>query len=80
MRNSRRQSRGFVVCIDNSGYPASLELRKLYRVVPDAKAAADGDIRVVDESGEDYLYPASRFAPRIALATLRRQSSPACLL
>lgn len=53
----------FVVCIDNGGYPASLELHKIYRVVPDADAAADNDIRVIDESGEDYLYPASRFAP-----------------
>jgi hypothetical protein len=70
MRNSRQRSSGFVVCIDNSGYAASLELRKLYRVVPDAKAADDGDIRVVDESGEDYLYPASRFAPvRVSAAT-----------
>ena len=63
MRNSRRTSSGFVVCIDNSGYPASLELHKIYRVVPDEDAAADGDIRVVDESGDDYLYPASRFTP-----------------
>jgi hypothetical protein len=52
----------FVVCIDNGGYPISLELHKIYRVVPDEDAAADNDIRVVDESGEDYLYPASRFA------------------
>ena len=52
----------FVVCIDNAGYPASLELHKIYRVVPDADAEADGDLRVVDESGEDYLYPASQFA------------------
>lgn len=53
----------FVVCINNGGYPASLELHKIYRVLPDEDAAADGDIRVVDESGEDYLYPASHFAP-----------------
>ena len=52
-----------VVCIDNDGYPASLELHKIYRVLPDADAAADGDLRVVDESGEDYLFPASAFAP-----------------
>lgn len=52
----------FVVCIDNADYPASLELHKIYRLVPDADAEADGDLRVVDESGEDYLYPASRFA------------------
>jgi hypothetical protein len=52
----------FVLCVDNSEYPASLELHKVYRVVPDADAAYDGDLRVVDESGEDYLYPAAYFA------------------
>jgi hypothetical protein len=52
----------FVVCIKNTGYPASLELHKIYRVLPDKDAAEDNDIRVVDESGEDYLYPASFFA------------------
>jgi hypothetical protein len=51
----------FAVCIDNSGYPASLELHKIYRVLPDADAAMDGDVRVIDESGEDYLYPADFF-------------------
>lgn len=47
----------FAVCVDNSEYPASLEMHKIYRVLPDADAASDGDIRVIDESGEDYLYP-----------------------
>ena len=51
----------FVVCIDNSDYEASLELHKIYPVVPDPDAAGDGDLRIVDESGEDYLYAASRF-------------------
>ena len=51
----------FVVCIANDGYAASLERHKLYRMLPDADAAADGDIRVIDESGQDYLYPASWF-------------------
>ena len=51
----------FVVCIDNSGYKASLELHKIYRVVPDPEALEDGDLRIVDESGEDYLYSANRF-------------------
>ena len=51
----------FAICLNNSGYPASLELHKIYRVVPDADAAVDGDMRVIDESGEDYLYPASYF-------------------
>ena len=53
----------FAVCINNDGYPASLELHKIYRVLPDEDAAADGDVRVIDESGEDYLYPASYFVP-----------------
>ena len=51
----------FAVCVNNQGYPASLELHKIYRVLPDQDAAVDGDIRVVDESGEDYLYPATDF-------------------
>jgi len=63
MRNSSHKASAFVICVNNAGYPASLELHKIYRVVPDEEAAADGDIRVVDESGEDYLYPASCFAP-----------------
>jgi hypothetical protein len=53
----------YVVCIDNTDYPASLERHKIYRVLPDEEAAADGDIRVIDESGEDYLYSANRFVP-----------------
>jgi hypothetical protein len=49
------------VCINNRGYPASLELHKIYRVLPDEDAARNGEIRIVDESGEDYLYPAKDF-------------------
>lgn len=52
----------FAVCVKNTGYPASLELHKIYRVLRDDDAAADGDLRIVDESGEDYLYPADWFA------------------
>ncbi len=51
----------FAVCVNNDGYPASLELHKIYRVLPDEDVKADGDLRIVDESGEDYLYPAQRF-------------------
>lgn len=51
----------FVVCINNSEYPASLELHKIYRVLPDEEAARDGDLRIIDESGEGYLYPAEWF-------------------
>ena len=75
MRDSARRSPQFVVCVDNADYPASLELHKIYRVVPDADAAADGDIRVVDESGEDYLYPASYFTPIILYAAIDCASS-----
>ncbi len=51
----------FVVCVKNDHYPASLELRKLYRVLPDASAAKHHHLRVIDESGADYLYPESYF-------------------
>ena len=51
----------FAICIDNTEFPAALEKRKLYRVIPDPDATKTEQIRVVDESGEDYLYPASCF-------------------
>lgn len=51
----------FVICIDNSEYPASLERRKIYEALDDSDAEKHGQIRVVDESGEDYLYPAECF-------------------
>ena len=51
----------FIVCVKNEGYAASLELRKIYQVIPDARAAEHQLVRVVDESGEDYLYPADYF-------------------
>lgn len=57
----KRAEAQFVVCVDNNGYPASLELRKLYQVVPDPAATKLHQFRVVDESGEDYLYPAEYF-------------------
>ena len=51
----------FAVCIDNGGYPESLEVRKVYVVLPDEGAAANNYIRVIDETDEDYLYPAKYF-------------------
>lgn len=51
----------YVVCVENSGYPASLELCKIYQRLPDSRAEQDGLIRVIDESGEDYLYPTGFF-------------------
>ena len=62
-RRTKKAAPTFVACVDNSGYLASLELHKIYRVIPDEDAAQDGDIRVIDESGEDYLYSADRFIP-----------------
>ena len=53
----------YAVCINNEGYKASLEIGKLYCVIPDAQAASHGYIRVIDESGEDYGYSAKRFFP-----------------
>jgi len=53
----------YAVCINNEGYKASLEKGKLYRTLPDEKAASHGYMRVIDESGEDYGYSATRFIP-----------------
>ena len=53
----------YVLCIDNGGYPESLEVRKVYAVLPDERAAANDFIRVIDETGEDYLYPSRYFVP-----------------
>jgi len=70
----------YVVCIDDGGYPESLEVRKLYPVLPDEQAAARNYLRIIDETGEDYLYPAKYFVP-VALsaeviATLLQVPSP----
>ncbi len=59
---TRPKSR-YVLCLSNDGYSASLEPRKVYRTMPDRDGARHGLIRVVDESGEDYLYPKDMFAP-----------------
>ena len=53
----------FVVCINNQDYQASLEVRKIYQVIPDNRAGEHQFIRVIDESGEDYLYPVTYFVP-----------------
>ena len=57
----KREITHFALCLDNSGYPASLEIGKLYRVIEDKEASAEGYIRIVDESGEDYAFTANRF-------------------
>jgi hypothetical protein len=51
----------FAVCVRNEGYEASLERNKIYAVLPDEEAEQDGDVRVIDESGKDYLFSADRF-------------------
>jgi hypothetical protein len=53
----------FVICVGNRGYAASLELRKIHQVVPDKARLKHHQIRVIDESGEDYLYPEKHFVP-----------------
>lgn len=73
---SEEASRSFAICVCNDGYTASLELRKLYEVITDSFAAERGLVRVVDESGEDYLYSERWFLavslPRAIEAVLRR--------
>ena len=60
MRDAKNMKR-YVICLDNSDYPASLEVRKLYECISDDRAEGLGQVRVIDESGEDYLYPSDRF-------------------
>ena len=57
----RSPTKHFAICIDNSGYRASLIPGKVYRLLPDVRAAKDDMVRVVDESGEDYLYDKTHF-------------------
>ena len=63
MENGNGARSFFVVCIDPSGLEASLEKHKIYTALYDEGAAGDGDLRVIDESGEAYLYCAERFVP-----------------
>ncbi len=69
----------YVVCVENADYPVSLELHKIYRTLPDEDALANGDLRIVDESGEDYLFPASAFVaislPERVRSSLRRAAA-----
>src|SRR5438552_8742171 len=69
MRASGKQ---FVVCLKNKGYEVSLERRKIYQVLPDPEAAKHRQVRVIDESGEDYLYPQAFFAPIELSQPIRR--------
>jgi len=67
-----KAKRHLVICVDNSGYEASLERRKIYEAIGDSVAAKKGLVRIVDESGEDYLYPASMFIAAELSASVRR--------
>lgn len=58
---AKTPSKQLVICVDNEGYPAALEKRKIYVALPDRSAEKHGLIRIVDESGDDYLYPKSFF-------------------
>ncbi|MFZ0321351.1 MAG: hypothetical protein WAL56_19670 [Candidatus Sulfotelmatobacter sp.] len=61
--NARTATARFVLCVRNRDYPASLELRKVYRLLSDEQASRRRQVRVIDESGEDYLYPEEYFVP-----------------
>ena len=61
MDKKENQLPQFGLCLNNDGYAASLEIGKLYRVIPDAKVIAQGYLCIVDESGEEYAYAANRF-------------------
>ena len=63
MKPMRSTAKQFVVCLKNKGYEVSLERRKIYQVLPDPEAEKHRQVRVIDESGEDYLFPQSFFAP-----------------
>ena len=79
IKRNRSSALRFAVCIDNSDYKASLELHKIYRVLPDPEAAREGDLRIIDESGEDYLYSAGRFVaidpPKALERSILKQAS-----
>ena len=78
MSVKKKMSRRYAVCIRNEGNEASLERNKLYVVLPDRKGQADGLVRVIDEDGEDYLYPAEWFValevPRVVALSLLKAS------
>jgi hypothetical protein len=73
-RNGRAQ---FVLCVRNESYPASLEILKVYRTLPDADGERDKLIRVIDESGEDYLYPKEYFVRVDFPPTVRKRIAEA---
>jgi hypothetical protein len=71
--DARRGEARFVLCVRNEDYPADLELQKVYRVLADERASERHQLRVIDESGEDYLYPEEYFV----FVTLSREAETA---
>jgi len=72
MPKAKRAGARFLICVENKGYAVSLEKRKIYVALPDEMALKHGQVRVVDETGEDYLYPKSLFQPITLPASLRK--------
>jgi hypothetical protein len=72
MASRRTKTQGFAVCLRNAGFGASLEVRKLYAVLDDPDAERNDLIRVIDESGEDYVYPADLFQKLSLPAEIQR--------
>jgi len=72
MKKLKRAPARFLICVDNKGYDVSLEKRKIYLALPDADALKHGQVRVIDESGEDYLYPKSLFLPITVPQSIRK--------
>jgi hypothetical protein len=67
-----KMSKQFVICVNNEGYSASLEKRKIYFALRDSTAEKHGQLRIIDESGEDYLYPKMLFRAIALLQSIRK--------
>ena len=72
MKKHKRAPGRFLICVDNKGYAVSLKTRKIYLALPDTDALKHGQVRVIDESGEDYLYPKSLFLPITVPQSVRK--------
>jgi hypothetical protein len=72
MAKLKRVPSRFLICVENKGYMVSLEKRKIYVAIPDAMVLKHGQVRVIDESGDDYLYPKSLFLPITIPHSLRK--------
>ena len=72
MQKPKPAASKFRICVENKGYTVSLEKRKIYLALPDSMALKHSQVRVIDESGEDYLYPKSFFLPITIPLLLRK--------